>query len=242
VQRRPGERFLSSEMAIWRNKVEKTERAAPTVVLFGYAGSPRSHLEKFETLYTSLGYSSVCCILPHKSLFAFNIPDIQKCARRVLQEVESSGAETIVAHCFSNNGVALYQQSYSILEAEHRAEGFIKGLILDSGPGPMGLRDNVLRRIFNDKQGYFVMPFAMFIVNSSNKVPLADNLKAVIQQLRSVIQNVKMYKHIPWPGLFIKTQEKGSWPALVLYSKADALLNWRYTRRTLHTLYTLILI
>ena len=78
VLREPGVRFLSSEMLIWRNEAAERGRISPTVVLFGYAGSPKSHLEKYETLYTSLGYNSVCCILPHKELFAYNIPEIQE--------------------------------------------------------------------------------------------------------------------------------------------------------------------
>ncbi|XP_023333027.1 uncharacterized protein LOC111704882 isoform X3 [Eurytemora carolleeae] len=179
VLREPGVRFLSSEMLIWRNEAAERGRISPTVVLFGYAGSPKSHLEKYETLYTSLGYNSVCCILPHKELFAYNIPEIQ-------------------------------------------------GLILDSGPGPMGLRDNVLKRIFNDKQGRIFLPIALFFVNAANKIPFAENIKSIIEQCRSLKSNFKENSHVPWTGLFMKTQEKGTWPVLFLYSKADTLMPWKY--------------
>ncbi|XP_023333025.1 transmembrane protein 53-like isoform X1 [Eurytemora carolleeae] len=228
VLREPGVRFLSSEMLIWRNEAAERGRISPTVVLFGYAGSPKSHLEKYETLYTSLGYNSVCCILPHKELFAYNIPEIQKCAEKVLSVIESSGAQNIVAHCFSNNGIALYQQTYTILNTQKRAECYIKGLILDSGPGPMGLRDNVLKRIFNDKQGRIFLPIALFFVNAANKIPFAENIKSIIEQCRSLKSNFKENSHVPWTGLFMKTQEKGTWPVLFLYSKADTLMPWKY--------------
>ena len=42
---------------------------------------------------------------------------------------------------------------------------------------------------------------------------------------RSLKSNFKENSHVPWTGLFMKTQEKGTWPVLFLYSKGKFFIH-----------------
>ena len=113
------------EMEVWRNG-SYSESNQPRIVLFGYYGSPRKNLQKYVDLYDRLGYNTVSCILPEPIMLHYDVHGARTCAESVLRELEVSGAENIVVHCFSNNGTGLYQQLYTVLTEENRAEGFIK--------------------------------------------------------------------------------------------------------------------
>lgn len=220
-------------MVVWSsNSTGQTEPKSrnPTIVLMGYAGSPRSHLEKFEEMYVDMGYRTICAILPQKLLFSYDIPGIQLSALKLAREIEDSGAESIVAHCFSNNGVALYQQLYNQLH-QREGKGLIKGLILDSGPGPIGIYDNLLKRNFKDKQSWMFFPFALFGINAANRVGLIENFKQIYQQLRALRVNWPLYRSVPFTGKFMSEVEAGTWPVLLLYSKEDAMMPWNYISR-----------
>ena len=42
---------------------------------------------------------------------------------------------------------------------------------------------------------------------------------------RTLKGNFKENSHVPWTGLFMKTQEKGTWPVLFLYSKGKFFIH-----------------
>ena len=50
--------------------------SSPSVLLFGFAGSSPHHLAKQAAVYTSLGYTSLACILPTQHLFYYNITQV----------------------------------------------------------------------------------------------------------------------------------------------------------------------
>lgn len=205
---------------------------SPTLVLFGYAGSSRSQLEKYGGLYSELGYRSISSILPHRYIFSYDIPAIRNCAEQVLDEIDASSSSSIVCHCFSNNGVAMYQQLFTLLQEQGRSKDFIKGLIIDSAPGPMGTLDNALKTTFFNNQSFLFLPLAMLGVNAANRMPLSENLGMVKLQLGRLLHNYK-YKSTPWTGRFMSYHERGHWPALFFYSKEDQLMPWKYVKKVI---------
>jgi len=203
----------------------------PTILLFGYAGSPKKNLLKYEKLYSDLGYRSISTILPHTYIFHYDVAKIRETADRIVEQITQAGSENVVVHAFSNNGVIVYQHMYYILQ-KYNKQHMIKGLIMDSGPGPMGIRDNLLKRDYKDNPSSAFFPFALLSVNSANNVALLENLRNVYHQLRVLPKNYKENKKIPWTGAFITHHEKGSWPLLLLYSKEDQLMPYTYFERS----------
>ena len=108
----------------------------------------------------------------------------------------------------------------------------IKGLILDSGPGPMGLFDVTFNSFFNN-QSFMALPLYLFAVNAANKVELKENLNQVKYQLGKLSHSRSLYKSVPWTGRFMSYNEKGSWPVLFLYSKEDRMMPWKYIQRVI---------
>jgi len=209
----------------------------PTILLLGYAGSPKKNLVKYEKLYTDLGYRSISTIMPHTYIFHYDVTKIRETANRVLDQIDQTGSENVVVHAFSNNGVVVYQHMYHILQKYNRLH-LIKGLIMDSGPGPMRIRDIFMNRDYKDDPSSglpnpsFLLS-SLLLVNSANKVPLLENLSNICDQLRVLPKNYKENKEIPWTGPFITHHEKGSWPLLLLYSKEDKLMPYTYIDRLL---------
>ena len=216
---------------VWQHTPKNVSSRSPTVVLFGYAGSPKKNLVKYEQLYSDLGYKSISTILPHSYTYEYDLEGIRGCATKVLDTIDKNGVDDIVVHTFSNNGVMMYQHLYYLLEEQNRLNMF-KGLIMDSGPGPMGWRDNIFQKNYNDKQSLTFLTIMLFIVNIANRMSLRDNVAMTIKQMLNLRQNYK-HEHIPFAGTFVTHHEKGDWPMLVLYSKQDAILPFNYLDRLL---------
>jgi len=206
--------------------------AEPTILLFGYAGSPKKNLLKYQKLYSDLGYRSISTILPHHYIFHYDIAKIRDTASRVVEQITKTGNEKVVVHAFSNNGAIAYQHMYCILQ-EYNKLHMIKGLIMDSGPGPLGIRDNILKRDYIDNTNPAFLAYGLLSVNSANGVALLDNLRNVRDQLRVLPKKFKENKNIPGPGTFLTHHEKGSWPLLMLYSKEDQFIPHTYIERIL---------
>ena len=67
---------------------------------------------------------------------------------------------------------------------ERQIVNFVKGLILDSGPGPMGAYDHYMGSNFRHTQHPVFMPLAVFLINRANGVRLAENMAQITDQLR----------------------------------------------------------
>jgi len=217
---------------IWQSTPVNSSPSSPTVILLGYAGSPKHHLTKFEDLYNNLGYRSISSIMPHKHIFEYDVASIRDCAIQVLDKIQENEADKIVIHAFSNNGIIMYQHLYNILQQQNKMDLF-KGLILDSGPGPMSLRDNYFKKNYKDNQTKSFLPIALYSVNAANKVPLSENIKQVKATLKVLGKNFAAYKNVPWTGAFLTHHEQGTWPLLLLYSKEDVLMPYTYLERML---------
>ena len=73
---------------IWQSTPVNSSPSSPTVILLGYAGSPKHHLTKFEDLYNNLGYRSISSIMPHKHIFEYDVASIRDCASQVLDKIQ----------------------------------------------------------------------------------------------------------------------------------------------------------
>ena len=65
----------------------------PTILLFGYAGSPKRNLVKYETMYADLGYRSISTILPQKFMFHDDLKSIKYVAEQIIDLVITSGSQ-----------------------------------------------------------------------------------------------------------------------------------------------------
>ena len=119
-----------SKLLIWASNCPTAQKSAPTILLMGYSGSTPAQIEPYSELYTSLGYNSISCIMPHEYTLSFDIPSIRQCAKELLAEVDQSGAKGMVCHTFSGNGLFLYQQLYWLLQENGRLEDSVKVEIL----------------------------------------------------------------------------------------------------------------
>eukprot|EP00088_Acartia_fossae_P023055 TRINITY_DN24120_c0_g1_i1.p1 TRINITY_DN24120_c0_g1~~TRINITY_DN24120_c0_g1_i1.p1 ORF type:complete len:197 (+),score=20.50 TRINITY_DN24120_c0_g1_i1:80-592(+) len=124
----------------------------------------------------------------------------------------------------------MYQHLYYTL-AQHNRLDLIKGLILDSGPGPMGCRDNFFKKNYTDKTSMVFLPIALYSVNAANKIPLSENLRQMKDQFKALPKHYKYCHNVPWTGPFLTHEEKGEWPILLLYSKEDVLMPYTYLER-----------
>ena len=70
--------------------------AEPTILLFGYAGSPKKNLLKYEKLYSDLGYRSISTILHHTYLFNYDVAKIRETASRVVEQITQTGSEVLI--------------------------------------------------------------------------------------------------------------------------------------------------
>ena len=77
--------------------------------MFGFAGSSFKQLEKHSSLYNSLGYRTLSCIVPHHYTFTFDMDSIIDCSNMVLESMAKERMERVVPVAFSNNGAILYQ-------------------------------------------------------------------------------------------------------------------------------------
>jgi len=217
---------------VWQNNPTKTiSPSSPTVVLFGYAGSPQKNLAKFDQLYAELGYRTISSVLPHKYTYEYDIDSIRACATQVLSRIDNEKADNLVVHTFSNNGVLMYQHLYYLLKEQKRLD-VLKGVIMDSGPGPMGWRDNILRNWYTDKQSLTFLTNMLFIVNIANRMGLKENIAMTAKQIINISKNWKN-RNVPWAGKFVTHHDQGNWPMMILYSKEDLILPYNYLERLL---------
>lgn len=207
------------------------------MVVFGFAGSPKSQLEKMSRVYTEQGHRTLYCVLPQMVTFTYDMRKIRACAGQVLQKLEEQGVGEVVCHSLSNNGGVLYQQFTQM--AKKKGSVTIKGAVFDSSPGPLGLQ-NVQRYFQLDgfatgiekwvtrRQTPTFLPFHLFGVDMANRVPIVSAFGNVKKQLRTLCTTWKESKHIPWCGPYMKDIEQEEWPLLFIYAKNDQLLSWRY--------------
>ena len=68
--------FQSTQFPIWVSGPEahsSSPPSSPSVMLFGFAGSSPHHLAKQAAVYSSLGYTSLSCIMPERHLFCYDV-------------------------------------------------------------------------------------------------------------------------------------------------------------------------
>merc|ERR1711892_272469 len=111
----------------------------------------------------------------------------------------------------------------------------IKGAVFDSSPRPLGIQNiqkyldiDGIQKYRPSRQTPLLLPFHHFGVNMANRVPIAQTLPEILDQLRFLKNNWKHNKHVPWIGAYMMEHERESWPLLFIYSKNDKLLKWRY--------------
>jgi len=210
------------------------ETKAPSILLFGFAGSSPHHLAKQASVYSSLGYSSLATILPAQLTFSYDIHQITNCAHQVLEAAYKQKVQEVVIHSLSNNGAILYQHLTQLVMAEYQ-DIIIKGAVFDSAPGPgspleclqyMGLLPEFLP-ITAGKLSKFFLYTAYPLLNRINKMELKDILAASVYQARHLEVNWRHHHGVPWPGPFLMN-ERADWPLLFLYSKKDSQIPWRY--------------
>ena len=196
------------------------------VLLFGFAGSSHRQLEKHTTLYNSLGYRTVSCILPHKYLFTFDIDNIKKHSDMVLEIVMKENMKKVVPVCFSNNGAILYQtMSQTVLSGQCRDVDIV-GAVFDSAPGPpLGHMTFLQEKTTSSPSppSKLSLVIAHLGVNQANGVSLTENLKMTVEQVR----NMKSNPGHSWPTHFLRHQDQSTWPVLFIYSEGDRLLPWQ---------------
>lgn len=214
-----------------------------TVVVFGFAGSPRVQVEKIAAVYQEQGHTTLACVLPQLDTFTYNMPNIRACAHQVLRAAEEEGAQQVVCHSLSNNGSILYQQFVAAVQEEGRLE--VRGAVFDSAPGPLGLQniqkywrldtlpalEGLNRRIERwspRHQTPLFLPFHLVGVDLANRKPLATVLSNLAFQLRVLPSTWRGSRRVPWCGAYMKEHEDQAWPLLFIYAKNDALLSWRY--------------
>jgi len=220
-----------------------TPTSKPTVVVFGFAGSPRVQVERIAAVYQEQGHPTLACTLPQLDTFTYNMPAIRSCAHQVLRAAEEEGAQQVVCHSLSNNGSILYQQFVRAAQEEGRVE--IRGAVFDSAPGPLGIQ-NVQKYLHLDTlaaleglnrrierwsprhQTPFFLPFHLVGVDLANRKPIATVLANLVHQLRMLTSTWRVSRRVPWCGPYMKDHEEQAWPLLFIYAKNDALLSWRY--------------
>jgi len=211
------------------------ETDAPSILLFGFAGSSPHHLDKQAGVYSSLGYSTLATILPAQYTFSYDIRQITTCAHLVLEAVYKHRCKEVVIHSLSNNGAILYQHLSQLVVEEYR-DIKIKGAVFDSAPGPGTHIENLqsfgilpkylpgFTRGKLSKQWFYVSyPF----INRINGMGLKEMWTASVNQARSLEVNWKLHNTTPWPGPYLMN-ERADWPLLFLYSKKDNQIPWRY--------------
>ena len=193
-----------------------------SVVVFGFAGSPKSQLEKMSAVYTEQGHRTLYCVLPQMVTFTYDMRKIRACAGQVLQKLEEQGVGEVVCHSLSNNGSVLYQQFTQM--AKEKGSVTIKvilghlplfchdhfssqGAVFDSSPGPLGIQ-NVQRYFQLDgfatgiekwvtrRQTPTFLPFHLFGVDMANRVPILTALGNVKKQLRYTCNDEKYINFI----------------------------------------------
>jgi len=239
--------FLSrgiSQFEIWSNKPEQsfekqgTQVTKPTILVFGFAGSTKSRALKPSQVYNKLGYPTLTCVLPLEHLFHYDVENIKKCAREVIEKVENEEVTDVVFHCLSNNGGALYQQVSQEIERLQKPIN-IRAAVFDSAPGPGTMIQNTLgfcafalpgvEKLRWQNSKYMLTP-AYAMVCYSNGKSVKEIIPLVLEQVRCFRQNWKKNKDVPWVGPYMMFCEKKTWPLLFLFSKKDKLMSWRYVQ------------
>jgi len=213
-------------------------RTPVSVILFGFAGSPIHQLEKISNIYTELGYRTLYCILPMKFTFSYDMENILACAEEVVSTAKEEKMTEIVCHSLSNNGGVLYQHFTQMAVKDPALQ--IKGAVFDSSPGPLGIQ-NIQKYITvpginqfrPSRQTRLFFPFHHFGVNMANRVPLAQTITEMVDQLRFLKTNWKKVKDVPWIGAYMTQYEREEWPLLFIYSKNDKLLPWQYVEEVI---------
>ena len=203
----------------------KSHDSNVAVVLFGFAGSHMKQLGKHSSMYNSLGYTTVSCILPMHYTFTYDIANIRRCGREVLDRLAQENITKIVPVCFSNNGAILYQH---ILDQLRPGDADIVGTVFDSAPGPM------LGHVFWFLPESLTNPPAapdklslilgQVWINAANRVPVKESLSKGLEQVRGFQHNPS----VPWPSHYFKHQDTSMWPKLFIYSEGDQMIRWQF--------------
>eukprot|EP00092_Neocalanus_flemingeri_P029027 GFUD01031512.1.p1 GENE.GFUD01031512.1~~GFUD01031512.1.p1 ORF type:complete len:315 (-),score=98.13 GFUD01031512.1:124-1029(-) len=224
-----------AQFHIWPGSPPSQPPSSPhscSVLLFGFAGSSPHQLAKQSAVYSSLGYTSLCCILPLQHLFHYDVAKVISCAHLVVEAAYKHNHKQVVIHSLSNNGAILYQHLTQLVATQYK-DITIKGAVFDSAPGPGTLLEHLpfpLSTLSTTKYPLsksFLLYGAYPSVNLANGMKLRDILTASADQARSLKVNWPLNKSVPWPGPYLK-HEKADWPLLFLYSKKDKQIHWRY--------------
>ena len=186
------------------------------VVLCGFAGSKYKHLEKHSLMYNDLGYKTIHCVMPMEYTFTYDIDNIRRCSRELIDKVVQENVSKMVTVCFSNNGALLYQH---MLPQLGPGDPQILGTVFDSAPGPMlGHAFWFLPDIISNPPAApdkLSLILGQIWINAANRIPLKHSLRAAMWQMK----NFKSNPSIPWPSHYFKYQDTSSWPKLFIYSE-----------------------
>ena len=189
--------------------------------MFGYAGSSLGHVLKHAALYNSLGYRTLSCVLPQEYLFHYQTAQIVSFSRSVLAAAVEHEMTGVVTHSLSNNGGAVYQHLSQAVTEYQQLE--VRGAVFDSCPGPATLFPSLSWR---SRPGAAKPPGNLFLCSAYLGVNLANrvSLKETIRRLSRQIKELDKVQDVPWVGDYVKYEDRGDWPLLFIYSRADTLI------------------
>ena len=133
---------LSSSDLVWHTEGKK-KNVDTSVLVCGWAGSKRVHVEKYTDLFAkNFGLDTFGCILPMADFMSYDHETQSVFTRQVLNGVAQKTKErkdkvNLILLCLSNNGATVYQhvvQQCADKELFQRKFS-IAGAIFDSGPG-----------------------------------------------------------------------------------------------------------
>ena len=102
-----------SEHLIWHSEAKQPKPLNTSVLVLGWAGSKRPHVEKYSNLFSNtFGLNSFSCILPMPDFMSYDHEAQAQLTRQFLREVcdrSREGKTNLVIHSLSNNGFSVYQ-------------------------------------------------------------------------------------------------------------------------------------
>ncbi|XP_077981719.1 transmembrane protein 53-like [Glandiceps talaboti] len=196
-------------------------RNEPVVVLLGWSGCQDKHLAKYAAIYQQQRLATIRYILPMVDAF-LRPAKVQETASKIVDLFFDLGLEknVIFFHVFSNNGGFLYRCITEILH-DHRKDpklSVIKvgGVVFDSSPAPATVTGASSAIVTAMQSSNFILRYAcavLFVVNAMCVRFLGVFIPAVHRW------DVEYRQYMP-----ALEQDKGRYPQLFLYSKADEIV------------------
>ncbi|XP_070563310.1 transmembrane protein 53-like [Ptychodera flava] len=195
------------------------ERAEPVVILLGWAGCQDRHLAKYSAIYQQQRFTTIRYSLPMEDTF-FRPGKPKEMSLKIIELIFDLGLEdnVIIFHVFSNAGGFLYRGITEVVHDPNTVkQGTIKigGVIFDSSPAHTSII-NAVRALVNGMQANAVVRYAIavFFVLTQWLSGIAGLVFPPLRQYGSGFQGY----------MYALENDKGRYPQMFLYSKADAVI------------------